>query len=236
MTAINLAVQPKRRAAYIISDCAYTAPDDARVVRIGGKIISFERFPCAIGITGSIDIIATARALFALDARNLRTLVAGLPKALRTAVRETQAAHPEFGEVFGSLKVAAWCSRRARPTGYLIHSTAEAAMAMLGPGWGAYEVAEAKSSAATHQQPSELLGRPCDLDDPDTFDPERDAFALIAAQRAGGALNITPGCDSYPYRIGGEVELTEVTRRGVKVWSMGKFPDRVGERIDPHRT
>lgn len=92
MTAINLAVQPAKRAAYLISDCAFTAPDGT-IDKIAGKIISFDRFPCAIGVTGNIDLACLAVALEAIDARNLRTLVKGLPGALKRAVEAVRASH-----------------------------------------------------------------------------------------------------------------------------------------------
>jgi len=232
MTAINLAVQPARRAAYLISDCAFTTPD-GRLDRIAGKIISFERFPCAIGMTGNLDLAALGRALLALDARNLRTLLLGLPQALSRALGDTLAMHTGMSEGWGMLKVAAWDARRKRPAGYLIATDAQAAEAVLGPEWGAYQVAECSSAHGTHEHISDLLGRPCQLEDAATFDPHVHGYALIAAQRQRGSLNITPGISDYPFRIGGEAELTEVTRRGVRVWGVGTFPDKIGERINP---
>lgn len=231
MTAINLAVQSAKRAAYLITDCAFTAPDGT-IDKIAGKIISFDRFPCAIGVTGNINLAVLAHALEATDARNLRSLLKGLPGALKRAVDAVKAAHGIEG--CGTLRVAAWCSRQKRPVGYLIMSDQLAAEAMIGLGWGAYQVAECKNAQAIHVDASELLGRPVDLSDATTFDPHVDGFRLVEAQRATSQINITPGIDSSAcYRIGGEVELTEVTRRGVKVWCIGTFPDKVGERIKP---
>ncbi|GAA4222222.1 hypothetical protein GCM10022253_30220 [Sphingomonas endophytica] len=233
MTAINLAVQPARRAAYIISDCAFTRPD-GRIEKISGKIISFDRFPCAIAATGNVNVAILARALYNLDAANLRTLVTGLQSALKRALDETVAAAPPDAEGWAILKVAAWCARRKRAVGYIIASHDDAAAAIIGPGWSSYQVAEVRHSHGTHVHVSELLGRQCELDDAATFNPEADAFALVAAQRATPQLSITPGVDQeVPFRVGGAVELTEVTRRGVRVWLMGEFPDKVGELIAP---
>jgi hypothetical protein len=233
MTTINLAVQPKRRAAYLISDCAWTCPD-GRVQKIAGKIISFERFPCAIGATGNVDLMAVAEGCLALNARNPRTLTKGLPAILRQAIEVTKRRFPDTAEVIGTLKVAAWNARKAAPEGYIVSSDDLVAENCIGAGWKAFEVAEVRSSVGTDVHPAELLGRECELHDPLTFDPHQDAFALVAEQRRRGQYNITPGIDgSVRFRIGGEVELTEVTRRGVKVWSCGTFPDQPGEFIQP---
>lgn len=105
---------------------------------------------------------------------------------------------------------------------------------MIGPGWGAYQTAECTDAHGTDVHVSKLLGRPSELFDAVTFDPHVDGFRLVEAQRASPQTNLTPGVDSSVcYRIGGEVELTEVTRRGVKVWCIGTFPDKVGQRIQP---
>lgn len=230
MTTINLAVQAKRRGAYLITDCAWTLPD-GRLQKVAGKVISFERFPCAIGVTGNVELLAVGEQCLAIGARNLATLVKHLPGILRRAIEVTKTRYPGSAEIVATLKVAAWSARKGRPVGYMVSSDETTARHNIGADWGAYEVAEVTSSHGTLQHVSNLLGRPCQLEDPDTFDPHSDAFALVAAQRAEGQTLLMAGVAPSFIRIGGEVELTEVSRRGVKLWSCGTFPDKVGELI-----
>lgn len=232
MTAINLAVQPGRRAAFLISDGA-TTDAEGRLVRVGGKTITFERFPAAIGVTGNVDYLAVGEECHAIGARNLATLVKALPTILKRACAKTLARCPGASEVLGILKVAGWSARQGRPVGYMIASDDIAAAFNIGPDWRAWQVAEVKSSHGTEDHVSTLLGRPCELEDAATFNPHEDAFALIEAQRQKPIASITPGAVPDRYRIGGEVELVEVSRRGVKVWGCGTFPDVVGEMIAP---
>lgn len=235
MTAINLAVQPTRRAAYLISDCAWTHPD-GRIERIAGKIISFARFPCAIGTNGRINMAILGAELEKVEARNLRTLVSALPSCLRRALDgSAKVAGVPRDELMATLKVAAWSARLGRPTGYMISSDAfQAQMYGLRAPFEVWGVDHSLDGAADLD---ELLGKPpaAQLSDAGVFDPHEEAFALVAEQRRRGQFSITPntGTPGISYRIGGEVELTEVTRRGVKVWCCGKFPDKVGELIQP---
>lgn len=48
------------------------------------------------------------------------------------------------------------------------------------------------------------------------------------------APSLLPGLEaSTPYRIGGEVHLVEVTKRGVKAWALHEFGDEIGKPIVP---
>jgi len=75
--------------------------------------------------------------------------------------------------------------------------------------------------------PEQARGGAVSLCDATSFNPRTDGLTLIEAQRrrpwrAGGRL---------AHRVGGQAELTRVSRRGVERTVLKVWPDRVGEKI-----
>lgn len=232
MTAMSLIVQAKRRAAYLISDCAWT--DRAgRLTHISGKIIQMARFPAAIGVQGNVSLPALGAEIHRVDSRNIARLVQILPDCLRRAIAATYEIHPETpaGTVTAMLKVAAWSARLAKPVGYVLTSDPALATAMGGTDW---TVHGSTSSLSAAECPTVLFPTLTACEDPAQFDPLEQAFDLVAHERRTPQLVMSPGADvGANYRIGGSAQVTEVTKRGVKVWGVGSFPDMVGLPIDP---
>lgn len=232
MTAMSLIVQAKRRAAYLISDCAWT--DTAgRLTHVGGKIIQMARFPAAIGVQGNVSLPALGAEIHQADPRNVARLVQILPDCLRRAIAATYEIHAETpaGTVTGMLKVAAWSARQAKPVGFILTSDSALAAAMGGT---ECTVHGATSSLSAAECPTALFPTLTACEDPTQFDPMEQAFDLVAHERRTPQLVMSPGADaSAAYRIGGAAQLTEVTRRGVKVWGCGSFPDAIGQWITP---
>lgn len=234
MTAMSLIVQAKRRAAYLISDCAWT--DTAgRLTHVEGKIIQMARFPAAIGVQGNVSLPALGAEIHRIDPRNIARLVQILPDCLRRAIAATYEIHPgtPAGTVTAMIRVAAWSARLAKPVGYVLTSDPALAAAMGGAEW---TVHGATSSLSAADCPTGLFPTLTACEDPTQFDPMEQAFDLVAHERRTPQLVMSPGADvSAAYRIGGAAQVTEVTRRGVKVWGVGSFPDVVGLPIDPTR-
>jgi hypothetical protein len=77
-----------------------------------------------------------------------------------------------------------------------------------------------------------LLGRPVDMTDPRSFDPDTDGLALMEGQRQlfrWGPNSTSPKC----CRIGGGLEQAIVTKRSVQLYALHDWGDRVGEQIGP---
>lgn len=232
MTAINMMVQPKARAGFIVSDGAHTLPDGT-VCELSPKVVSGTgRFPWAMGITGNVHPVTLTYALAALNPLNLKQLTKRLPEAMRNAMRQTAEKHTmPLSDVLCGVRGVAWDYARKRPIGFVVVSDPEALL----PGATAfawYETAWNVTATPGAASPADILGRDVDLTDPASFEPEADGLALITAQRERGAIDAMPGLEAGHCRIGGEVDLTEVTKHGVRVWQIHDFGDRVGGRIE----
>ncbi|WCT73797.1 hypothetical protein PQ455_00760 [Sphingomonas naphthae] len=231
MTAINVVVQRKARAAFIISDTAVTAPDGTLVRSVGKVIFSVKHgFPWAMGVTGNVAPEVLLKAIGEEKTATLKQLEKRLPLAMRRAVAETcdlRGVTP--AEIFCQVKGAYWDFSRKRPMGMMMQANAGD---MVGAGAiEAYTWYDLPWAMGTHEAAEVLLGRAVDLEEPDSFDAEHDGYALIKAQRQRGGIDITPGMEAGHCRIGGEVHLTEVRKTGVQVYVIGDFVDQIGERI-----
>jgi len=75
--------------------------------------------------------------------------------------------------------------------------------------------------------PSVALGRKIVMNDPASFDVERDGIMLAEAARAG------PWDDGPGHFVGGCVEITTVGPKGITTRQIQKWKDRIGHRIKP---
>jgi hypothetical protein len=231
MTAINMMVQPKARAGFLISDGAHTLPDGT-VCELAPKIIhGAGRFPWAMGITGNVHPATLLHALGEANPINLKQLVKRLSEAIREAMRRTAVKHAmPLDDVLCGVRGVAWDFARKRPIGFVLVSDPAALLpGAIAFAW--HETAWNITATPGAASPGDILGREVDITDPASFDPERDGLALIVAQRERGVIDTMVGLEPGHCRIGGEVDLTEVTKHGVRVWRIHDFGDVVGERI-----
>ena len=131
--------------------------------------------------------------------------------------------------MYCQVKGVYWAFTRKRPVGMVMQSVDNVV-----PGAGPIEAFtwyDLPWAMGTHESADALLEREVDVTDPDSFDPEIHGMALVAAQRARPAINLTPGIEEGHCRIGGEVQVTEVRKSGVRTITVGEFPDKVGQRI-----
>lgn len=231
-----MVVQPRARAGFIISDGAVTHPDGWLMESKPKIIYGNGRFPWAMGVSGNVMPETLLTTIGEANPLTFKQLIKRLPGAITRAIAMTV---QRTGLVADSIAVGvvgvAWNFTRNRPEGFvmqsatgLLHAEMEAMV------W--YETDFIMANIEAGGTTAEQLGQDIDWMDPGSFDPEVDGLALITKQRMAGGATTTPGCDpSARYRIGGQVDLTEVTKAGVRIWHIHDFNDPIGLPIDPAR-
>ncbi|PZO86943.1 MAG: hypothetical protein DI623_15645 [Sphingomonas sanxanigenens] len=234
MTAVNMMVQPAARAGYVIADGAHTSPD-GRLVEISPKLLyGAKRLPWAMGLTGNLHPRHMLEEIGKEQLASFKQFRKCLPNVMRRALqRVADTVNGDHCAPSIGIKGVIWDFARKRPIGFVIHSDP----AEFAPGTEAftwYETAWSITAADGADTVADHLGRAADLTDPGSFDPFADGLALVAAQRERGVTPTSPALDrSIRHRIGGDIDCAEVTKRGVLVWQIGSFKDRLGEIIDP---
>lgn len=224
-----MVIQPKARAGFILSDTA-VLDDDGIIRTFGGKVVAGTgRFPFAVGVTGKLHPLALAEAIDDAGARNYKQLQKRLPDILRSAI-----AAAEHGHAMAVLKGAAWDERRARPVGFILSS--DSTLLPAADPFTVYETAYNFTLADGAASLADMLGRDADPTRPDQFDPEQDGLKLVMAQRSAGAASLLPHLHGLRHTIGGEVLLTEISKSGVKTWTLHDFGDQLGARPNAAET
>lgn len=233
MTALNMFVQPKARAGYIIADTAVT-DFEGRLVETSGKVaINTGRFPFAIGISGNVHPVTVATAIGNAGLTSLKQLIKHLPAIISRAIQEGAAIKGvDAADLAILLKGVAWDFKAKRPIGFVIASDGN--LLEGAEPFTFYETDWNITRCDGSASPAEMLGRVVDICDPASFDPTEDGRALIIHQYQQGAAVLLPGLEgSTPFRIGGMADLVEVTKKGVKVWGIHDFGDTIGQHISP---
>lgn len=219
MTAINCA--PQGKIGYLYADTAHTDAETGRVLHFASKLLLGTNFPWAMAISGYSR--AQAAAIEAINAEVPRN-VTGFVRALPGILKRIEATADAQGSL--SLTLLVWDGRLQRTRAFVIDNDGSANGGLgIEPG----TVAEVDWSACGGD-PAAYLERPVEMTRRSSFDPDDYGLALMLAQRRGMTWGPSPDCAVCP-RIGGEVEQAVVTRRGVQVYSLHRWPDRVGEKI-----
>lgn len=235
MTAVNMMIQAKARAGFIISDTAVTSPEGRLIESCPKVLYGIGRFPWAMGITGDVHPKIMLQAIGAFNPLSYKQLVKTLPLALHDAIQrqaEGQGFEPDYFSV--TLTGAAWDFVKKRPVGFIVTSKEGFSHAGIDP----FMFYETSSSLTGGEIPyvQSIAGEDGGIVvDHTRFDPERDGLQLIDIQRRAPLVPRNSGCSDYPHRIGCEVLLTKVTKRGVVNWMLHDYGDTLGEFIDPAR-
>lgn len=229
MTAMNIIVQARAKAAFLITDTASYGRDGtiaefrskAVPVSIGGRRIGAI---AATGMGGQDYFVF--HALRRLKPQSLLELLSNWPRVFREIEQEMVGrGHEEQGGTgHMSMVIAAYDHDAKQPVGYAISNDN-----MIFP---------AQSYRPYSLQPVEryltrFVGAPfppsSDICDSRQWIPERDAIRLIEAQRAD--LFGLPG--NQFYAVGGQAVLVRVDANGVHRQVLTVWPDRVGRKINP---
>lgn len=233
MTALNMFVQPKTRAGYIIADTAVTDLEGRYIENVGKVAINTGRFPFAIGISGNVHPVTVATAIGNANVTSFKQLVKHLPAIMSAAIRDSASVKGvEAAALAILLKGVAWDFKRKRPIGFVC-ATDERLLEGAEP-FTFYETDWNITRCDGSATAAEMMGREVDLCDPASFDPTEDGRKLIIHQYQQGASVLLPGLEaSTPFRIGGGADMVEVTKKGVNVWGIHDFGDTIGYPIAP---
>lgn len=233
MTAINMFVQPKGQAGYIVADCAITDPDGNFREACSKVAYNTGRFPFAVGVTGNVHPVTMAKAIGAANITSLKQLIKRLPDVMRSAM----AATADDGvlalcDVQLGLKGVAWDFANKRPVGFVLVSDP-----MLFPGCAPFvfydsDFALTKWDGA--ESVAEMIGAGVSITDPAQFDAAIDGLKLIEKQRQEPMVISLHNVDqSIRHWIGGGAHLYCITKHGVTAELLRDWQDPIGKPISP---
>lgn len=225
MTAMNLIVQERAKAAFLLTDTAYYRFKDGAVMYFGPKVTGLmigEGAYAAIATSGTMFSSHIGPQLGALRAGSLREVLASMPDVFKAAEAASKA---EGGKGAMAAAVAVFDPDRCRAGGFII-----------GNGQGGFPQAGApyrlistkKHLTEMGEQHDEFLCQ-TDFCDPASWSPERDGAALMDAQRTD-LFDLGPGVRAPA--VGGQAILTRVDKSGISHTTLKTWPDRVGRPIN----
>lgn len=220
MTAIIAAAQSG--AAYLLTDGALYDTGGI-VLALCSKTLIAEGMRLAMAPSGRCTSVDLERELSAAGVSTQAGVMMAMPECLRRIRARSVALGSTEPDC--QVHVALWSDRAHEPQIWLIATDAP-------PCWGPYRPGtwlRVDAITGGDDDASEVLGRPVDLTSAASFDMEHDGGALIDHQRR------TPWADGRFY-VGGRAELVTVTRSGVTQRDIRRWPDRIGERINPCRS
>lgn len=221
MTAMNLIVQAKAKAAFILTDTAVADNCDGAVAAFIPKVLGLHIGDDAfVAIATSGSWLAGHNFLShvsAIRSRSLAGCLEALPDAFRKATCNTMSL---------AAVLAVYDRRANRVCGYTIGSD----HSLFPPPSHPYKL-RACERHLTDLDPErhwDLIQT--DHCDPSQWDPARDGATLLEAQRSD-LFQFAPGV--FGGGVGGQAILTRVDGSGITHTTIKVWPDRIGRRIDP---
>jgi hypothetical protein len=224
-------------AAYLLTDIAWYDEDDgAKVLRFAPKVIELSLLPIAIAFTGcgaSYESILDYLEQLNPGLDDADQVISGLPDLLRHMIEFADREWPQEQHEIG-LAAAMWSPARERAEAYRCDSTTQWLGDRYTP-FAVVAVSEAINSRVVDGRcwgVAQMLGRPVDPTDPQSFDPREDGLRLIEAQRRLKMPSSRLGFDVHA--VGGAGILTRVDELGVHHQTLVEWPeDRIGIPINP---
>jgi len=227
---MNIIVQAKAAAAYLLTDTAGYAE--------GGTVVQFRPKVLALDIgSGSFAAVATTgmpsqsylrQRLLNHRANRVEDLLRALPAMFRDIERDLRGdGVPEAcGTAHMSAVVAVFDSERGVASGYAISND----FSLFPPGKAVPYRLQPVLKYLTRYR-GQPFPRGTDMCDPRRWNPQRDAVALIEAQRADDF-----GLEGNTYGgVGGRAILSTVSATGVEHQVITAWADRIGQKIDRSR-
>lgn len=223
MTAMNLIVQPKARAVYLLTDTAVIRKRDGALVDFIAKVVPVRaagQVVAAIAVSGRLEVEFLKAEMAKVGPSSVQDFLDRFPDVFR----RTEAAIMAKAEG-GSMAavVAAFDHSRSLPLGFGIAND----NSLFAPSHRPYEL-KRLAQHITEFSPENVQLRQTDFRDPAVWSPERDGLALIEAQR------LDLGFAGERYSIGGKAVLTRLDASGITSKVLKEWPDRIGRPIDPH--
>jgi len=235
MTAINVIRQ--RQAVHIISDGAFCDATGI-ICEIGPNAFALPHLPAAMAIRGSSHFMPFLVHRLSRECRSFDDMLTRIvPAAL-----EVHASFPmAFGTLgYGSIEpdfdlvAVGWSKNRGAPASYLVSSHDRAvAPGLAAQAWQMTELPEVLIAPPIAEKQISAVGWKVPYS-AESFRPEIDGLALLKTQRLSlRELEARSGMRGYVYVVGGFVQLTSVSSRGVSSDVLHWWPDKIGRRIEP---
>lgn len=218
MPAINLCADHRR--AYLATDSGYFDPSTGRIVALGGKALVLPDVQMAIGISGSGSPAELMQNLnTTCEHGTQRAILAALPNAIACMAVERKALNPT-GWSTVRLWIASYDRVRAKPRLFTVASDPDPSSPHIPPlvvngvrGW---------ATGLTPVQVATLL--PAGY----VANPRADLTRMFEAQRGYAFPHMGGRCG-----VAGDCDLYTVSRRGVTVETLIRFPEGVGAVPNP---
>ena len=235
MTAINVIRQ--ERAVHIISDGVF-CDNTGIVCEIGPNAFALPHLPAALAIRGATHFMPF---LVHRLSRECGSFDDVLTKIVRTA-REVHLSFPmAFGNLgYGTIEpdfdlvAVGWSKARGAPASYLVSShdqrvTRELTVAP----WQLIELPDILIAPPIAEKQITTAGWKVPYS-AETFRPDIDGVALLKAQRLSRReLDPRLGIRGYIHVVGGFIQVTSVTSRGICSNILHWWPDTLGRKIEP---
>lgn len=215
MSMANLIIQ--QDAAYLMSDSGYFR-GDGTIIALHPKTMILQDLPVAVAAVGAFHLGYLAQEVAGITFPNVTAFLKSVGHLARQAYKRT-GMDPEVS--WGRLVIAFYSAEDNCVRGCTLFTGKAAGPADLLP-WKIYPTSEVIMPEVDRS--SVLSG--VALTDATRFDPATDAFPLIHRQRQPRAWGHgLEGC-----MVAGDIELTRVSREGVKTTLLHRFKDEVGSR------
>jgi hypothetical protein len=211
-------------AAHVFTDAAIYEPRNLKVAAFASKVSLLPQYNAVIGFTGpyhNLPLLGTFMAGLQYD--NFDHLAAEFVSVIRRAVAKTNDIFPNGAAMWGeyTFGLAGWSPKQSAPAFFSVKNS----------------VANGAAVPATkYYSPSAVFEGVDDSITRFKFDPERpgeSGLEIMGAQR----LKKFPilGGDKYStyHAIGGFCQHTIVSRDGISVKVLERWPDRIGSSVMP---
>lgn len=219
MTALNLFVE--KEASYLISDTAWIDRDGCMQHSVQKFVDCSWIGPLAIGLNGCVDGRLIVEGLRRRKISNVDDAIGCLGELLE----EIQDQRRDGLDPAMGLVVAAVSELTGEPTGFVVSNDNDRIFGPVEP-FVAHEIENFwRSSPNDEARFRELIA---------TGGYRRGGIPLLGTELVRSLRKVSfDDAAPHPYRVGGHILLTKVSARGVEVFALGAWPDRLGVPIDP---
>jgi hypothetical protein len=222
MSALNVFLTPD--AAHMFTDAAIYEPKNIKIAAFASKVTLLPQFNAAISATGRYSNLMLLSGFIAeLEFDNFDHLASDFAQLVKRAVAKTNEIIPNGAEMWGeyTFGLAGWSPKQNAPAFFSVKNS----------------VANGAAVPATkYYSPSAVFEGVDDSITRFKFDPERpgeSGLEIMGAQR----LKKFPilGGDKYStyHAIGGFCQHTIVSRDGISVKVLERWPDKIGSTVMP---
>jgi hypothetical protein len=226
MSAFNCFLTPTE--AHVFSDAAIYEPRNMMVGAFANKVSILPQYNAVIGSTGRfVNITLLGIAFAELQYENFDLLADDFGSVVKRAVARTNQIDPNNPNLWGddyTFGLAGWSPKQNAPAFFVVESAA-------GQDVAAVPATKYYSPAAVFEGVDDSITR-------FKFDPERPGESGLAIMRAQRLKKFLPLGNvgvkhSLYYAIGGFCQHTSISRDGISVKILERWPDKIGSTVMP---